>query len=250
MPPVPPATTGTPAGALAPAWVSHLVPALNAGTDPQNNGSDRAQNYYYVFGNLPATPGPRGAGGNRPNVTPTPGPSTQTDYNPPQVETYLDMTPALTPATAQYYWIYLRRPANPLDDWYNPDAPNENRVVVDTFRFYCNQSQGFTKPAGGTGGGTWAYQSNDLASTGTTGTTSSTPGSEFLYSLERLQPYRGGHMVASLPVNTGTPANNTQMSVYGFSEQVTYDVPTAGFLPATGTPAHQRLRRCVRRDDR
>ena len=56
--------------------------------------------------------------------------------------------------------------------------------------------------------------------------------SEYLYSLERLQPYRGGHMVASLPA-AATP---TQMSVYGYSEQVTYDVPTSGFMPANGLP--------------
>src|SRR5262249_54971006 len=100
---------------------SHLVPSLNAGTDAGGNGSDRAVNYYYVFGNLAASPGPKGNVRIQPGTTPPPGPNIDPDFQPPQVETMLDLTaaidstPGLGQGTGKYYWLYLRRPANPFD---------------------------------------------------------------------------------------------------------------------------------------
>jgi hypothetical protein len=98
-----------------------------------------------------------------------------------------------------YYWLYLRRPANPFDLTYDWQRPNENRVVVDCFRFVL------------------------------TTTTGSTDGE--LFSTARLQPFRGGHAVPPPPPAGGyTYPNKYSISAYGYSDQIT--VPTAAGPPS------------------
>src|SRR6185437_6476960 len=95
---------------------------------------------------------------------------------------------------ANYYWLYLRRPANPFD----PASP---KVVVDAMRFPYTE-------AGGTG---QTVNGSDRV----------TQGSLPLYSVQRLQPYRGGHAVPFDP----TAPTASLLSAYGYSEQT---APPAG----------------------
>ena len=138
----------------------------------------------------------------------------------------------------QYYWVYLRRPANPFDtaalvtDNSMPGyRPNREMVVVDAMRFPfidCGPTYGTastTKP----------------------------------YSARRLQPYRGGHL---LPVATTAGAGVTTLAdgtmataaqgmgvtaisppspahAYGFSEQTA--AVTAASTHAYTSPVSQRF---------
>ncbi len=95
----------------------------------------------------------------------------------------------LTPSSGkgQFYWLYLRRPANPFDDQPLTAArPNREMVVVDAIRFPYIEG-------GGSAGGAPIKV---------------TQGTAALWSARRLQPYRGGHLV---PINSppGTPATDT-----------------------------------------
>ncbi|SIO11677.1 hypothetical protein SAMN05444166_2535 [Singulisphaera sp. GP187] len=106
----------------------------------------------------------------------------------------------LTSATpGQFYWLYLRRPANPFDTTYDPARPNENRVVVDAFRFIYNTSKGVGSPPGDTVTGS--------------------PAAGDLFSMQRLQPFRGGHAVAPIPALAPGVAPNYCLTAYGYSEQ-------------------------------
>ncbi|MBX6315075.1 MAG: hypothetical protein IRY99_19495, partial [Isosphaeraceae bacterium] len=81
---------------------------------------------------------------------------------------------------ADFFWLHLVRPANPLD-------PNSTKVVVDSMRFpYID------------GGGRVG---------------SGTPPPNVIYSVGRLQPYRGGQLVPGCQ-------NFTPPYPYGFSDQV------------------------------
>jgi len=103
---------------------------------------------------------------------------------------------AATGPANNYYWLYLRRPANPFDASYDPTRPNENRVVVDAFRFIYNKARP-TSAAGGT--------------------LTPTPVDGDIYSIQRLQPYRGGHAVPPRPAIVGAP--NYSIPAYGYTEQ-------------------------------
>jgi hypothetical protein len=166
-----PLTGQTPDGAAeAPvALPATLLPALKATGTADGPGS------YYVVSN------------------PSPDPTSE---QPPMGATaILAADPLASPAVAtprlgeaRYYWLYLRRPANPFD----AASP---RVVVDAMRFP------FTE-AGGTG---QTLNGSDRV----------TQGSLPLYSVQRLQPYRGGHAV---PFDPTAPAASL-LCAYGYSEQ-------------------------------
>jgi hypothetical protein len=134
----------------------------------------------------------------------------------------LDMTPELNTAGAgtgpnNYYWLYIRRPANPFDVNYDPTKPNDNRVVVDSFRFPYLQSQGmgYTDAAG------------DHVGT-TNATTPPSTANDYIFSLARMQPYRGGHAIPPLaPPATGTWPTNYVLPAYGYSEQTDAPVTAA-----------------------
>ena len=93
------------------------------------------------------------------------------------------------PATGQglYYWVYLRRPANPFDTaQLTVDRPNREMVVVDAMRF--------------------PYIDSGNAVVGNTPPVVTTTAPNDMYSAQRLQPYRGGHL---LPVDTDVATGNT-----------------------------------------
>ena len=206
----------------APFVQAQNIPALPSATVNTTTllprGSDN-KDYYFVFGNNqisgtpltvangvvnklspPAQPG--GTGGQTvetgwPNATVN---GTSTPNIVPNAIN-LDLTSQLTTPNT-YYWLYLRRPSNPFDTG-NTDP--DGRIVVDSFRFMFTYSQGR---------GTYNQQTMkdevnppNLASI------------DFIYSLQRMQPYRGGHAITPLPGDaTGAPANYV-MTSYGFSEQ-------------------------------
>jgi len=122
-------------------------------------------------------------------------------------------TTGATPNTLNpgyYYWLYLRRPANPFD-------PTSDRVVVDSFRFVFTKSQGI------------GYQDSASSQDAVT----PQPLSEYIFSLQRLQPYRGGHAIPPLSATTSTApttyaayamasstaAATSLIPAYGYSEQ-------------------------------
>ncbi|WP_435017121.1 hypothetical protein TA3x_004714 [Tundrisphaera sp. TA3] len=101
--------------------------------------------------------------------------------------------PAIARNAGKYFWVYLRRPANPFDTEKLTDArPNREMVVVDSMRFLFVEGSGTPAPM--------APQ---------------TPGANHIFSTQRLQPYRGGHLVGALPGgNRPSPRD-----AYGYTEQ-------------------------------
>lgn len=131
------------------------------------------------------------------------------ETSPPTADATIDLvnnTNLQTATTGNYYWLYLRRPANPFDTSYDPARPNENRVVVDCFRFLYNKT----------------------TAVGSGGTVSPTPADGTLYSQRRLQPFRGGHAVPPIPPVVG--AVNYCVPAYGYTEQ-----PIKGLSGDTGS---------------
>jgi hypothetical protein len=103
--------------------------------------------------------------------------------------------PPVSKGTGTYYWVCLRRPANPFAGV----SQNNPMIVVDCMRFPYIESGG----------------------------SSSTPGTNFMYSNQRLQPFRGGHAV---PMPGATGALDPR---YGYTEQIA--VPTNTYVPPTST---------------
>ena len=97
-----------------------------------------------------------------------------------------------------YYWVYLRRPANPFDtDDLTDSRPNREMVVVDAMRFpYMDAGRPMN------------LTTTPTVTVGVNTTTQSTP-----FSAQRLQPYRGGHLT---PV-----ASATTSSIFKFIDPVT-----------------------------
>jgi large repetitive protein len=140
------------------------------------------------------------------------------------------VVPGVTPATsAQYYWVYLRRPANPFDTAPpNQVRPNKEMVVVDAMRFPVINSVG---PVGGA-----------TVNLGPPPTVTVTNTNE-IYSAQRHQPYRGGHLLrtdTSPPSGLPTAGNANGVTTisppspayaYGYSEQLA--PPTTGGTLAT-----------------
>ena len=122
--------------------------------------------------------------------------------------------------TAMYYWVCLRRPANP----FAPVSATNPMVVVDSMRFpYMDGSPPTTD---------WTYDNTNKWYINK----ASTPNT--IYSAQRLQPYRGGHAV---PMPNATGAANPQGALttttppdprYGYSEQIavpqSYNIRSAG----------------------
>ena len=128
-----------------------------------------------------------------------------------------------------YYWVYLRRPANPFDtDDLTATRPNREMVVVDAMRFpYMDAGN----PRVGTNAPIQV----------TIDTPQSTP-----FSAQRLQPHRGGHLVPAatttnssvfkyIDPTTGTETTSTAVTTiapptpayaYGYSEQTSPATPS------------------------
>ena len=127
--------------------------------------------------------------------------------------------PAGATAPAQYFWVCLRRPANP----FAPVSATNPMCVVDAMRFpYID---GTASP--GVAWTTTATQGPNagLLTPPVGGAVSTNPNT--IYSAQRLQPYRGGHAVP-MP-NAGAGALNAQGAMtsnmppdtrYGFTDQI------------------------------
>jgi len=110
--------------------------------------------------------------------------------------------PSVSKGTANFYWVCLRRPANP----FAAVSATNPMIVVDCMRFPYIES-------GGVGG------------------TPPTPGNNHMYSAQRIQPLRGGHAV---PVPSVTGAFDPR---YGYTEQIadlTGDPGTGDFIQYGG----------------
>jgi hypothetical protein len=131
------------------------------------------------------------------------------ELTPPMAEsTALPMTflpPALAPGSGatKYYWLYLRRPAD-------PNTAGSPMVVVDSFRFPYSD------------GGINGTVVGGMPQTAAGGATPE------LYSLQRLQPYRGGQ---AIPPLTGGATLDPH---YGYSEQAA--PPLGAGIPVSPTP--------------
>jgi hypothetical protein len=155
------------------------VPALAATGDTRTGTSN---NYYVLASAGPANnqePKASGSQGQLPAILPTVG------------------LPAKASGLSNVYWLYLRRPADPTATYTpNPKDPgfNDGMVVVDSLRFVLSDAGiTFTKdPVTGN----WSGKPNAKPTQ--------------LYSIQRLQPYRGGQAVG-LPVplaSTTQPPKN------------------------------------------
>ncbi|APW62604.1 hypothetical protein [Paludisphaera borealis] len=105
-----------------------------------------------------------------------------------------------SPLANKYKWVCLRRPANP----FKAVSATNPMVVVDSMRFPLIEGTG---PLDGT-------------KTDETGNViPNTTAANQIYSVQRFQPYRGGHLVPQVPniINT----KNLDVTRYGFTEQVT-----------------------------
>jgi hypothetical protein len=101
--------------------------------------------------------------------------------------------------SALYYWVCLRRPANP----FAPVSATNPMCVVDSMRFPYVDGTG-TK---------WASDGKTPPSWQVTGAANT------IYSSQRLQPYRGGHAVPQpMPVMAGTTIPPDAR--YGYTEQI------------------------------
>lgn len=156
-----------------------LSPVKKDETDPNN--LDNNPNYYHVLGTEPIAAGYEASAPNADTVIPKTS----------EFHKYLTSKQQLTsPGDGRYLWVYLRRPANPMD----VPSPNNPMVVVDSIRFPYIEGTGTLTDQGM---GNFTYDANS--------------GSD-LYSVGRRQPYRGGHLFNA----PGTlPA-----TAYGYSEQV------------------------------
>ncbi|WP_152053269.1 hypothetical protein [Tautonia marina] len=93
----------------------------------------------------------------------------------------------------RYFWLYLRRPANPL---LPPDPSTNPMVVVDSIRFPFGASEG-----------------EGQVNTASNEDEEVTPADHPIYSIQRPQPFRGGQLVPD-PENPSLP-----LFLYGSSEQ-------------------------------
>ena len=133
---------------------------------------------------------------------------------------YQSKLPTLTAGSQQtkYYWICLRRPANP----FAPVTAANPMLVVDAMRFPYIDGTAPLIGQGPTGG---PATIPNLTAPQVVNT---------VYSAQRFQPYRGGHAV---PVAPGTPAGvaaaqPTLDARYGYTEQIA--APT-GYSNLLGT---------------
>jgi large repetitive protein len=119
--------------------------------------------------------------------------------------------------SALYYWVCLRRPANP----FAPVSATNPMCVVDSMRFpYIDGT-----------GSTWTNVANGWSVKGAANT---------IYSAQRLQPYRGGHAVPPPYLTNTGPAGTPPDSRYGYSEQICFperNTVSGGLLYGAASPS-------------
>ncbi len=102
--------------------------------------------------------------------------------------------------SALYYWVCLRRPANP----FAPVSATNPMCVVNSMRFpYIDGT-----------GSTWGSDGKTPPSWLVTGTANT------IYSSQRLQPYRGGHAVPQAMPATGPLSPYPPDARYGYTDQI------------------------------
>ena len=133
--------------------------------------------------------------------------TTGADNKKPGVPVY---APLPTPAsgTAKYYWLYLRRPANP----FQPASSANPMIAVDCIRFPYIEGSG--KPP------TTVDPTDDTKDSRLT-----QPFPNCIYSAQRVTPYQGGHAVALASATANSGQNDT---TYGYSEQMATPTTTTG----------------------
>ena len=187
-------TGGTGYSYAVPTNVPSLNQFLATAADPVSSPGSGSQT-----GTIPLYPGVL-------NGVYVPGTQTNTMTGP---SNYLTKIPAPTISgsgkPANYFWVCLRRPANP----FAPVSLANPMLVVDSMRVPYIDGTGATVGSDG------MTPANPLV-TGAFNT---------IYSAQRFQPYRGGHAVA-IPGATGTPTPIDTR--YGFSEQIV--APTTNSL--------------------
>ncbi len=127
-----------------------------------------------------------------------------------------------------YYWVYLRRPSNPLDS-------NSTKVVVDSVRVpylasIDRSGTTFDLNANMTQGNELSGSEVEVLNGLTIATDTNNPKKKVLqptanrqdfYSSARFQPYRGAQLIPSLPTAANTPPTAGQADYrYGFTEQL------------------------------
>ncbi len=159
-------------------------------------GADGDRRYYYLIGNASRSSSTENSPMPTPDcVLPDAGSAAGNE------QVLMDQLPG-RPDTDRYFWLYLLRPANPFDF----DSP---LVAVDSvrFAFLAGGGKSTTDPEGG-----------DLVTRGTNP----------LYSVQRLQPMRGGQLIPAAPgASDYAPAD-----AYGFSEQLS--APSSGSSTSVG----------------
>jgi hypothetical protein len=194
-----------PAGATI--YPAPVIQSLNSttGFDPMTTGANPAIPLYP--GVLPGIPG----------AASTTTPPANYQWKVPAIASIPTNSSSASQRGTAFIWVCLRRPAN----LFAPVSAYNPMVVVDAMRIPYIDGTGFTP------------QTASITVAGVTSTVPAVNGSfNTIYSVQRYQPYRGGHAVPSPgPVNYGiapsqsgytAPANpsvgiNTQ---YGYTEQV------------------------------
>ncbi len=216
-----------------------LIQNLTTTMDPINGPNAAA---------VPASPIPLYLGvlpawnGNGPAPTPA-APNPSTTALPVNYTTNLQNTTTmpnnLFPAASgftpgKYFWMCLRRPANP----FAPVSLNNPMIVVDSVRFPWIDATGtlqtITTPITG-GPATVPYNTvnavlPNLNGTGGVGGNPSTANT--VYSVQRFQPYRGGHAVPAPQAVATAPIPIDPR--YGFSEQIVVPSKSSQALGTAG----------------
>ncbi|AMV38838.1 hypothetical protein [Planctomyces sp. SH-PL62] len=122
---------------------------------------------------------------------------------------------------ATYYWVCLRRPANPMA----PVSANNPMIVVDSMRFPYIDAGG-TVRTDSTPNPTTDPNRVDLVSA---------KGDNDIYSYQRMQPYRGGQAVPVIGATTGNIDPR-----YGYTEQIAAPITTLGGMINYGTGTTQQ----------
>ncbi len=212
-----------------------LVPLTSNGPPAvQTSASGLPISYYYVIGNVPLPPAPkeRTPIENNPPVIPTSDSPTSPvlvqNLDPvydmwdpsnqgtaagldPNKSPIYGKLPQIQPGKANYYWVYLRRPANP----FQPASSANPMIVVDCMRFPYIE-----------GGGTIAnFDPNGEKPPAQGGDKTSLTNSNCIYSSQRVTPYQGGHAVALASATTNGGQNDTS---YGYSEQMATPATKSG----------------------
>ncbi len=117
--------------------------------------------------------------------------------------------PTLAKGGATYIWVCLRRPANP----FAPVTPTNPMLVVDSARVPYIDGSGQGTPTTDAAGNPYVLGNFNA-----------------IYSMQRIQPYRGGHAVplAQPPAPAPVPPANQVDPRYGYSEQIV--APTTNSL--------------------